>query len=1030
MRFVRAAAIVLLVLCVLALGLAAAIIHNQERLVNAVLHHIEESTGYQIAAAGSRLRFGVHLNLVLEHPRVRHAGRELVNADSIRVVVSYHALIWNNGLPLRRILVIRPQIRTPASSSAFSLAALPRLDNAAVQAMAHELREFSGLVERLTVADARVSDEAGAPLLNEFSLTAAPEHRGSAIWVIGFIAPQIETPLEGLQVSGRTTVNTVARGAGQIASSGELWYWDGRLKQSAAGGITIGGLVHGDLTFVLRADGELDGSANLGVDGLELAGARLFKKLAFGDCSLRTLFAISSQRVALAGIEARVQGTTVMSGNATLSNPYAANAALLTHLGGAQIDLANLKARLGAARELPKQLAELAARLVSGQLVIEGAAYQAPLNKLAWTPAALLGNLVASARLKGVSVGLPTTTGLPALSQIDAQIAYAKDRLTLTQGSATLGRSSFEDVSGEIDLRPGLSALRYRLALSGRLELNEVYPAARRLFPALGGSAAEHIDRLTGTAPVRLTASGALDPEAPAPPADYHVRIETNGFSVAAKGLPQTIALVGGNVTLAPGVIELTRVAATAGKPGTPGNVVLNGSLDFNADNVRPRRISVEMHQIEAQQWLPLLVSPEDVAARGPVGGTLTIVDEPRRRNRIRAQGRLTMGAGEVQLGFLRAPIVSESATLTLDGRGLLLAIMGAKLEGSPLDFSLGVADLDRPVLRIDANAGRLDLEVMKFIRVPWAPSPPAHFLPLPAVGHVVANEANLERLPMSRVSCDFERKANGDWRVYNYRATVYKGHADMELVGRGRDNWLNIKGRVDAMRVGQLFKLADPAATPPLQGRLNAAFDVWADADTDFFDTMNGSISVDVSKGVLHKFALLSRILGLIDLKTWLSAKVPDPRVNGVPFESLTADFKGDNGDFYSDNLLLRGPVMNISAQGNVHLGDGVVDMEVGMVPFKTVNWLVAKVPIIGEGLAANHLLAAYFKVSGPLGNPRVVPMPITSVAHFFTYILKLPISILQGVGQGVSGGGNGGGINKGGGGGTDSGVGGPPSN
>jgi len=78
------------------------------------------------------------------------------------------------------------------------------------------------------------------------------------------------------------------------------------------------------------------------------------------------------------------------------------------------------------------------------------------------------------------------------------------------------------------------------------------------------------------------------------------------------------------------------------------------------------------------------------------------------------------------------------------------------------------------------------------------------------------------------------------------------------------------------------------------------------------------------LTDGVLHKFALLSRILGFVDLKTWLSAKVPDPRVNGVPFQTLKADFKGRDGDFYSDDLLLRGPVMNISALGHIRLGDG----------------------------------------------------------------------------------------------------------
>ena len=204
------------------------------------------------------------------------------------------------------------------------------------------------------------------------------------------------------------------------------------------------------------------------------------------------------------------------------------------------------------------------------------------------------------------------------------------------------------------------------------------------------------------------------------------------------------------------------------------------------------------------------------IAARGPLGGTLTIVREPARTQGIRANGRLTMGAGEIQLGFLRAPIVAQSATLSLDGRGLLLAIVGAKLQGAPFDFSLGVADLDKPVLRIVANAGHLDLEVMKFIRLPWAPSPPAHFFPVPVVGHIEAAHANLERLTMSQAKCDFTREMNGDWNVRNFNATMFDGRAQMEFSGRGRDDWINVKGRINEVQVGPLFSLARSVTASP----------------------------------------------------------------------------------------------------------------------------------------------------------------------------------------------------------------------
>jgi len=1007
MRLLRAAAIALLVLVALLSAAVAVLMHNQAQLISLVLQRIQQRTGYQIVASDARLRFGTHLEVVLEHPSIQHHGRELIHSESVLVYLSYHALIWSSGLPLRSLVVVRPDLGTSLNSSALGPSIVPRPDTAATRAVAQELREFTGLIERLTIANARVTDAAGQPLLEDFSLTAAPRRRHAKTWNVGFIAPNIHTSLSGLEVSGRMSIDTRLHATDQIVSDGELWFWNGRLNHDAGAGVTVSGIAHGDGTFTLHGDGELNGHGDLAIDRFGAGGARLGKPIDLGNCSLKTIYAISTRRIALADMQARVGTATVASGDLTINDPLEANAALLAHLSAGKIDLAALKARLAAARALPKPLVWLATALVSGQVAVEGATLQGELNKLGWNAAAISNALQLAVRLEAVSLKLSNAAAMPALSQANAQLTYAKGRVTLAQGSAALGRSSFKDLRGNADFGSGHRQVRYQLNAAGKLDLDELYPAATQLFPALAAKAARHVDRLSGSAAVLLTASGSLDTEAPAPPARYQAKIDTSGLRATAKDLPQPIALVGGSVTLTPGNIELSRVMAAVDKPNVPGAVAVNGNLAFGAAGFRLRQIAVELHQIAVQQWLPLLVDPQDIAARGPLGGTLTIVREPSRSQGIRANGRLTMGAGEIQLGFLRAPIVAQSATLSFDGRGLLLAIIGAKLQGAPLDFSLGVADLDKPVLRIVANAGRLDLEVMKFIRLPWAPSPPANFFPVPVVGHIEANHATLERLAMSRVRCDFNRELNGDWAVHNFNADLFDGRAEMEFSGRGRDDWINVKGRVNEVQVGQLFSLANPAAQPPLSGRLNANGDLWANSNTDFFSTMAGAISIEVSDGVLHKFALLSRILGFVDLKTWLSAKVPDPRVNGVPFQTLKADFKGRDGDFYSSDLLLRGPVMNISALGHMRLDNGNVDMEVGMVPFKTVNWLVAKVPIIGEGISTNHFVAAYFHVTGPLSNPRVVPQPITSVAYFLTNILKVPLNIIKGFGR------NGGGAN-----------------
>ena len=58
----------------------------------------------------------------------------------------------------------------------------------------------------------------------------------------------------------------------------------------------------------------------------------------------------------------------------------------------------------------------------------------------------------------------------------------------------------------------------------------------------------------------------------------------------------------------------------------------------------------------------------------------------------------------------------------------------------------------------------------------------------------------------------------------------------------------------------------------------------------------------------------------------------------------------------------------------------------------------LVSGIPIIGKHLggATEHLVGAYFQVSGPINNPAIRPKPFTSVAEFMLKTLALPINII----------------------------------
>ena len=89
----------------------------------------------------------------------------------------------------------------------------------------------------------------------------------------------------------------------------------------------------------------------------------------------------------------------------------------------------------------------------------------------------------------------------------------------------------------------------------------------------------------------------------------------------------------------------------------------------------------------------------------------------------------------------------------------------------------------------------------------------------------------------------------------------------------------------------------------------------------------------------------------------------------------------------------------MDIFASGDVELGPGRINMEIGLIPFNTASWVLSKIPIVGENLSggSSEVLAAYFQARGPISNPTVMPKPITSVKEFVIKTLGLPINIIS---------------------------------
>jgi hypothetical protein len=993
MKGLRVLAVGVLLLLVAAGGSLWWATEHEDQLVNLMLAQVGQRTGLEIEPSGTRLGLGTRLVVVLEKPRVMIDHREAARLGFIRVVFSYWALLHRTGLPLYALVLGRGTITVPREPSA---APAPGLVASRLETMMHYLDGLSAVSRRFDLVDVSLTGEDHRPLAEHVDAVAYRQHYrgGPWPWIVKFNAQTAQPVLAGTQFSGDLQLGVDKENPGTIAI-GRVWFWQLPLRQIRLADFRASAHLDGEVKLAVSTDAQTTGNFSVKMRDLNVSGPALSTSLMLGNFSSRGDYRLSQSQAALSSFELYHEQSALLEARASMLNPYDPSRSVTFSAGGIALELDYAANWLRALRDVTPPMVHFAERIRSGTLTVSRVSLKIPESPEKLNLQKLAKLLEIDAALTRFSYVPPPPLGLPALYQLDAQLNYSGGVVQIRQATSQIGGSSFSDVRLDLDLKKAPDKIGYGIKLVSWLDAGEVHGATRafleRAQPWLRGE----LLWVHGHTSIQLQAHGTLEQLRLAIPQDYLVTADLGDVEFEFKKVPNAIWLKSGNLVFEPGSISLNRVVAVPLRE--KGNVVVNGLILTGAQPVQFRDLSAQLDQLSSAKWVPLIVGPNQTAVSGPISGKL-VANSKAGSEIPTVVGELTLENGTVQPGFLRSPILAtHSATLALDGTGLILNIPASRLEGAPLDFRMAIADLDHPRVRIDASVARLDFEALRFIRLPWSRGTPPQFFPVPVSGHIEAKAGNFVKLPMSNISTDFYHDGR-KWRVDKFRARAFNGRIDLNLSGRTQDDWIGMKGVIAQMDAGPLLELSGNSREPPITGTLSATGDLWANTNTDFFRTLAGSLSFTMTDGALSRFTLLKRILSLVNLKNWLTANFPDPRKSGLPFKTLAADFRGAQGDFYTDNLRMNGPVMDVTARGSIDFGNNAMNMEIVLLALQTVNWLFNNIPIIGKHLggATEQLVGAYFQVHGPIDNPSIRPKPLTSVAEFVKRTLTLPINII----------------------------------
>ncbi len=167
-----------------------------------------------------------------------------------------------------------------------------------------------------------------------------------------------------------------------------------------------------------------------------------------------------------------------------------------------------------------------------------------------------------------------------------------------------------------------------------------------------------------------------------------------------------------------------------------------------------------------------------------------------------------------------------------------------------------------------------------------------------------------------------------------------------------------------------------------------------------DLTRSLQGNALLNAKEGVIYKFPLLAKIFAFLNVTELLRGKLPDFRTQGFAYNS--AVIRGDirNGVLYIQEAVVDGKTMQLAGQGEIDLVTNRIKLTILVAPFKTVDFLVSKIPVI-RYILQGTLISIPLSVTGNIDDPDIVVLSPSAVGAGLLGImqrtLNLPVKIIE---------------------------------
>lgn len=156
--------------------------------------------------------------------------------------------------------------------------------------------------------------------------------------------------------------------------------------------------------------------------------------------------------------------------------------------------------------------------------------------------------------------------------------------------------------------------------------------------------------------------------------------------------------------------------------------------------------------------------------------------------------------------------------------------------------------------------------------------------------------------------------------------------------------------------------------------------------------ESLNGSLRLEMEKGVIKKFNVLSKIFSILNVSQLFKGRLPDLTTRGLPYHQIIAHIQVKDGIASTEDLVIDSDAMKITLFGRFDVGKKVIDAKVGIHPLVTIDTVLSNIPIAGYIITGKDkaFVSFIYEVKGDMENPEIEAIPVKSMGEGFLGIIR----------------------------------------